>query len=80
MYGTRDAGLIEAGWMQGMACPNIYVNEDLHVTAVCHEDDVHLAEKRTAWTRSKQSWRNGSRLKSEHPSDSRRGTVDVRLS
>ena len=51
MYGTRDAGanwemeftscLVEAGFVQGMACPNIYVHSDLDVVCVCHGDDAH---------------------------------------
>ena len=32
--------LTEAGWVPGMACSNIYVNEDLDAT-VSDGDDVH---------------------------------------
>ena len=51
MCGTRDAGanwevefascFTEAVWVQGKACPNINVNEDMDVTSVCHRDGVH---------------------------------------
>ena len=33
--------LTEAGWVQGVACPNIYVNEDIDITDVRHGDDAH---------------------------------------
>ena len=33
--------LIDAGWVQGVACPTIFVNVNMNITAVCHGDNVH---------------------------------------
>ena len=51
MYGTRDAGanwereftscMVEAKFVQGIACPNTYVHETLDIIVVVHGDDAH---------------------------------------
>jgi len=52
MYGTRDAGanwekeitdcLISGGFVQGVACPNLYRHEEKDIDAAVHGDDGHV--------------------------------------